>query len=204
MGRARPLCANASFGDVFPSSCCRRCSSRAPHHFATTTVATPLPTRLVSARASDINRSMPRISATRRDRQCPHGRQRRGQHDEAAAGHAAAPLEVSSSTPSSVSWSRGHRRVGRLCDEHGRHRQINRRAVEVERVAGRDHQSDDRLGGAGALHLGHHARQHRLRRGRAEHDEQLVANVAHEPADAEAVHAAIGPSTKKMKNRQVA
>ena len=33
-------------------------------HLATTTVATPLPIRLVSARASDMKRSMPRISAS--------------------------------------------------------------------------------------------------------------------------------------------
>src|SRR5262249_39236382 len=47
---------------------CSRCSrsrfsSRASSHFDTTTVATPLPMRLVSARASDMKRSTPRISA---------------------------------------------------------------------------------------------------------------------------------------------
>ena len=49
---------------------CRRPVSSAPSHLATTTVATPLPTRLVSARASDMNRSMPRISASRRPGTC--------------------------------------------------------------------------------------------------------------------------------------
>src|ERR1700737_2369578 len=37
--------------------------SSAFSHLAITTVATPLPTRLVNARASDMRRSMPRINA---------------------------------------------------------------------------------------------------------------------------------------------
>ena len=41
----------------------RRYMSRSPVHLATTKVATPLPTRLVRARASDMKRSIPRIRA---------------------------------------------------------------------------------------------------------------------------------------------
>ncbi len=67
-------------------------TSSAPSHRDTTTVATPLPTRLVSARASDMKRSTPRMSAIDGDRNRADGRKRRGQHDEAAAGHAGSAL----------------------------------------------------------------------------------------------------------------
>ena len=71
---------------------------------ATTNVATALPMKLVSARASDMNRSMPRMSASPATGTCPTA-------DSVAASTMnplpvtpAAPLEVNSNTASNVSW----------------------------------------------------------------------------------------------------
>ena len=75
---------------------------------------------------------------------------------------------------------------GRLRQEQRGHGQIDAGAVEVEGVAGRDHEADDRLLAAEILHLGDHARQHRFRRRGAEHDQQLLLDVADELEDVEA------------------
>ena len=55
--------ASASASLVWGDDAAAAAMSSAFSHLATTTVATPLPTRLVNARASDMKRSMPRISA---------------------------------------------------------------------------------------------------------------------------------------------
>ena len=79
--------------------------------------------------------------------------------------------------------------VGRLSDEYRRHGQIDRRPVQVERITGGDHQPDHRFRAAELFHLGHHARQHRFRRGCAEHDQQFLLDVRDEANDGKA-----GPS----------
>ncbi|VTY29709.1 Uncharacterised protein [Xylophilus ampelinus] len=70
---------------------------------ATTIVATPLPTRLVSARASDMKRSIPRISASPATGTCPTADSVAASTMKPLPVTPAAPLEVSSSTASSVS-----------------------------------------------------------------------------------------------------
>src|SRR6478609_8634409 len=75
------------------------------------------------------------------------------------------------------------RLVHRLGDEEARHRQVDRGAVEVEGVAGRDGDADDRTGDAEVLHLGDEARQDRLRRRRRQDEEELAAEVAEERED---------------------
>src|SRR3712207_7951360 len=50
-------------------------------------------------------------------------------------------------------------RVGRLGEEDGGHGQVDAGAVQVEGVAGRDHQADDGLLAAQVLHLGQQDRK---------------------------------------------
>ena len=82
---------------------CMRFMSRSPVQRATTTVATPLPIRLVSARASDMKRSMPRISANPATGTPPTAERVAASTMKPLPVMPAAPLEVSSRTPSSVS-----------------------------------------------------------------------------------------------------
>ena len=62
----------------------------------------------------------------------------------------------------------------RLGDEQRGHRQVDRGAVEVERVAGRHDDADGRLVDADVLHLGDQPRQRGLR-GRGRQDQQELA-----------------------------
>ena len=143
---------------------CIRASSSAPSHFATTTVATPLPIRLVSARASDMNRSTPRISAMLATGTVPSEASVAASTMKPEPVTPAAPFEVSSRMAIRPSCCAQRQvGVGRLGQEHRRHGQVDAGAVEVERVAGRDHQADHGLLAAQILHLGQHARQHRFR-----------------------------------------
>ncbi|MCY1175704.1 hypothetical protein D9M73_159530 [compost metagenome] len=79
--------------------------------------------------------------------------------------------------------------VSGLGDEHRSHGQVDRRTVEVERVAGRNHQAYHRLLRTQTLHLDQHARQHRLRRGSTQHNQQLFTDVADHLQHAEAMQA---------------
>ena len=84
----------------------------------------------------------------------------------------AAPLEVSSSTPRMrQGLGQCERGVGGLGDEHGRHGQVDRGAVQVEGVAGGDHQADNRLGAAEVLQLVHHA-------GRTDSEEEVPSTMS--------------------------
>jgi hypothetical protein len=71
-----------------------------------------------------------------------------------------------------------HVGVGGLGDEHGRHGQVDRSAVEVERVAGRDHQTYYGFLRAQTLHLDQHAWQCRFGGRRTQNDQQLFTDVA--------------------------
>src|SRR6185369_1076558 len=77
-------------------------------------------------------------------------------------------------------------------DKDRRHGQVDGGAVEVEGVTGGDHQADHGLGAAQVLQFGHHARQYRLGRGGAEHDQQLFPDVADELEDAETAELGYG------------
>ena len=81
----------------------------------------------------------------------------------------------------------GHRdrRVGRLRDEHRGQRDVDRERVEVERVAGGDHEADGGVAHAHALELGHDLRQHAVRRSGRQHHHQLLAQVLEELPQAE-------------------
>ena len=71
-------------------------------------------------------------------------------------------------------------------DEQRRHGQVDRGAVEVEGVAGRDHDAHGRLVDAGVLHLRDQPRQRRLRRRGRQDQQELAAEVAQQRED---VHA---------------
>ncbi len=77
------------------------------------------------------------------------------------------------------------RRIGRLRDEHGREREIDREGVEVEGIAGGDHEPDDRLLHAHRLELAHDLRQHRIGGRGGQHDGQFLAQVGQELQDVE-------------------
>jgi hypothetical protein len=76
--------------------------STSPVHLPTTTVATPLPIRLVSARASLMKRSMPRISASPATGTWPTADSVAASTMKPLPVTPAAPLEVSSNTASKV------------------------------------------------------------------------------------------------------
>src|SRR3984893_7768403 len=160
--------------------------SRAFSHLATTMVATPLPTRLVNARASDMKRSIPRINAMLATGIVPT-------LDNVAASTIkplpvtpAAPLEVSSSTARMPSCcAKRQIGVGRLGEKQSRHRQIDAGAVQVERIAGRNDEADDGFITPQNLHLGDHPRQYRLGGGGAEHDQEFLLDVADKAENAE-------------------
>ena len=52
-----------------------------------------------------------------------------------------------------------HMAVGRLGDKDRGHRQVDGGAIEVERIAGRDHEAHHRFAAAQLLHLVEHSRQ---------------------------------------------
>src|ERR1700720_4497184 len=78
---------------------CMRVSSSAPSHLATTTVARPFPIRLVKARASDIKRSTPRISAMLATGMVPTEASVAASTMKPLPVTPAAPFEVRSNTP---------------------------------------------------------------------------------------------------------
>src|SRR5947199_1566596 len=78
------------------------------------------------------------------------------------------------------------RRVRRLREKQRRKRHIDVGAIEIKAVAGRDDEPNDGFGGAEALHLLDHVRQHGFRGARAEHDQQFVLDVNEEAQDREA------------------
>jgi hypothetical protein len=54
------------------------------------------------------------------------------------------------------------RRIGRLGKKHDGESQVDRECVEVERIAGRDDEPDDRFPDAHLFELVHDLRQHRV------------------------------------------
>jgi len=88
-----------------------------PSHLETTTEATPLPMRLVMARHSLMNLSMP-SSRPGRPRDVAHDREGRGQGDEAAAGDGRRALGGEQEDRQDVELlGEGHVGVGGLGDE---------------------------------------------------------------------------------------
>ena len=79
--------------------------------------------------------------------------------------------------------------VAGLGDEQRRQGQVDRGAVEVERVAGGQHQADDAALAAQPLELHQQAGQDGLAGRGAEHDQQLLAEVAQQAPQAQAVGA---------------
>ena len=126
------------------------------------------------------------MSAIDGDRDRADARQRRGKHDEARTGHAGGAFRGQEQDADNAELlGQTEVRAGRLREEKGRHRQIDACPVEIERIAGRNDETDDGFLTAQILHLGDHARQHRLRGGCAEHDQQLFLDVADELEDVE-------------------
>src|SRR5215210_1828092 len=98
-----------------------------------------------------------------RDRNRPHRRERRCQHDEARSGYPGRPLRGEQEYPEDAQLlPDGQVHVLSLRNEDRGKAQIDRGAVEVERVARRHHESDYRLGGSEVFKLLHQLRQHRL------------------------------------------
>ena len=123
-----------------------RASSTSPHRLPTTIVATPLPMRFVTAIASPMNRWIPRISATPATGMSAGRRQRRRQHDERGAGDAGRAFRrdqeqrqqhrAAATAPSGV--------LVACAMNTRRNRQIDGRPIQIERIAGRNHDAHDR------------------------------------------------------------
>ena len=142
--------------------------------------------KFVSARASDMKRSMPRTSA----------RPATGTDGTTASVAASVmkPAPVTPDAPLPVSDGDEQQRhllrqrqvdVERLRHEERRERQVDVRAVEVERVAGRHDQTDDRFRASQPFELVHERHEPRFGRRGAEHGEELVFDVDEEPDDVE-------------------
>ena len=165
-GRRRPAPGRAGPGRALPVQ------------VPTSTVATALPAKLVSARASDMNRSMPTIRPTPSTSSGRCELQAAGQRRQAGAGDAGGALGGDDHEQQQRDLLADRQRVAqRLGDEQRRHRQVDRGAVEVERVAGRHDDADGRLVDAGVLHLGDQPRQRRLRRRGRQDQQELAAEV---------------------------
>lgn len=133
--------------------------SNAFSHLAMTKVATVLPTTLVSAVQVVIRRSTPKR------RPSPlSGRARTvcrvRQLDEGAAGEGRTALgRERHDGEHAQRLSEREGRVGRLRDEADGDRHIEAGAVEVEAIAGRQHEADDGPLAPGLFELQHQARQ---------------------------------------------
>lgn len=127
------------------------------------------------------------------DRHMADGGERGGKHDEARTRHAGGALrgEEQHGKQRELLGER-HGDVAGLGDEDRGHRQVDGGAVKIEGVARRNDETHDGAGHAGELHLRHHARQHGLGRGRAEHDQEFLLDVGDVAHDREAVDAADG------------
>ena len=126
----------------------RRAASRSssPVQVPISTVATALPAKLVSARASDMNRSMPTIRPTPSSSSGRCDGQPAGERREAGAGDAGGALGGDDHEHQQRDLLADRQRLAeRLGDEQRRHRQVDRGAVEVERVARRYDDPDGRL-----------------------------------------------------------
>ena len=111
----------------------------------------------------------------------PNVRQRGGEHDERRARHAGDALARQHQRQHHDHLlAEGQLDAGELRDEHARERQIQRRAVEVEAVAGRQHEADDVLRHAEALHHLERLRQRRFAAGGRERDQERLADGAQE------------------------
>ncbi len=161
--------------------------SSSPSERLMTMQATPLPMRLVSARHSLMNLSMP-------TRMAIDWIGISGTIESVAASvmkpapvTPEAPFEVMMATPRMPSSCQIVRcRVGRLRREQRRQRHVDVGAVEIEAVAGRDDKADHRARRAEMLHLLHHLRQNGFRGRGSEHDQQFVLDVEDEANDREA------------------
>ena len=156
------------------------------HHHAGDAVAAQIGQRaalaheLVDAENDGHARHQPRID---------HGKRRR-QRDEARAGDAGRALRGQHRDQQDGELlAEGEIEAERLRDEQGRQRHVDVGAVEVERITGRHHEADDRLGAAEPLELFHQGRQRAFRGRRAEHDQQFVLDVGQELEDREPDHA---------------
>src|SRR5829696_5245162 len=96
----------------------------------------------------------------------------------------------------------GHRRVRRLGDEDRPHRQVDARAVKVERIPGRDGHPDHRPGRPGVLQLSHDPRQHRLRRRGTQYDQQLIFDQPDELQDVETPNKRSDPAEDDQDEQQ--
>ena len=90
--------------------------------------------------------------------------------------------------------------AGRLRNEQGRQGHIDVGAIEIERIAGRDDQTDNRLGTARPFHLVHQARQCRFRRAGAQDQEQLGLQIGDQAKDRKAIEP--GDQTQNNHHKQ--
>ena len=72
-----------------------------------------------------------------------------------------------------------------MCEEYRSCCEIEARAVEIERIAGRNHQPDHAFFAAGILKLCDHARQHCFRGCRGKYNQEFFPDVANELKEAE-------------------
>ena len=140
-----------------------------------------------------MKRWMPRTSVTPATGMTPVADSVPARTIRAAPATPAAPFDVSNSTAEQRQLPRQiERRVRRLRDEHGRDAEIDRRAVQIERIASWNHETHHGSVDAEVLELHHDARQHGLGRGRAVDDEQLLLDVPDEAPEPEPVQTGDG------------
>ena len=137
-----------------------------------------------------------------RHRDAGHHREGRGQRDESGPRDPGRPL----------ARDHGHHQYPHLLAEgelnaHGLSNEergqghVDVGAVQVERVAGRDHQADDRARQADPLQLLHQGDQRRLRGAGRQDQQELALDVPQQEEDVEAGHAGDAPQHDEDKCR---
>src|SRR5262249_60844108 len=147
---------------------CSLSASSPPSQRLITTVATPLPMRLVSARHSLMNLSMPSRMAI----------------DWMGMSGTIASVAASVTKPAPVTPEAPFEVIMAISSRPSE-RHVDVGTVEIEAVPGRDHETHDRARRAQPLHFLHHLRQHRFRRAGADHDQKLVLDIGDEAKDRE-------------------
>ena len=132
----------------------------------------------------------------------PDRSQRSRKHDEARACHAARALgREHGDAEQDRLIAPGQRNAGGLRDEQGGERDVDVRAVEIEGIAGRYHETHDRFLAAEPLKLDHERGERTFGRTRPQHEEQLALDVAKQLKDVEPAHRGYRAQHDKYEDR---
>ena len=163
---------------LWPNLACSISWSSSFSHRETTIVATPLPMMFVKARHSLMNLSMPSRTAMPGTSRGSTTASVAAKVTKPAPVTPLAPFDVSIATTRIVNcWPKVRSTPSACAMKRVAEGHVDVGAIQVERVAGWDDETDDGLRAAQTLKLLHELRKSAFRRTCAEHDEQLVLDI---------------------------